>query len=439
MNNLQKLRPDMKKNIILMGCVMLITHTAKSQIPYPAKRQDAPILIKGATIHVGNGSVIENGMIGFENGKITEVGERSTDESRYSLKIDATGKHIYPGFILPNTILGLVEIDAVKATRDFEEVGAINPSVRTLIGYNAESKIIPTVRSNGVLICQSVPRGGLVSGTSSIFNLDGWNWEDAVLKADDGVWFNWPVERYNTGWWVEPGEDKLNEKRKSQLEQLQSLLERARVYNHETVDLNLASLKGLFDGSQRAYVTVNRAKEIKEAVLFFKKMGVQKIVVCGGAESHLVADFLKQESVPVLLERLHALPFKSDDPYDLPYAGAYLLQQAGVLYGLSYSGGMEAMGSRNLPFLAGTAITMGLTYEEAVQSITLNTAKILGIDNRCGSLEPGKDATLFISSGDAFDMISNQPEMAFIQGRSIDLGSHQLDLYRRYMQKYGLK
>jgi imidazolonepropionase-like amidohydrolase len=427
----------MKRQIIFLFCI-LGAMPFRAQIPVPASTTSGSYLIRDAVVHVGNGRVYPKGFVGFRDGKITEVGE-GTPKFKYDSLIPAAGKQVYPGFILPENTLGLTEIDAVRASLDFTETGMINPDIRALIGYNPESKIIPTVRTNGVLITQATPRGGLISGTSSVFVLDGWNWEDAVLKADDGIWLNWPQEKVATGWWGEPGEDEVNKKRREDLENLALLLKRASVYGGDFVDLKLSALKGLFSGEKRLYVNVSRAKEIKESVLFFKELGVKQVVVCGGEESHLVGDFLKQEGVPVLLSRLHSLPFRNEDHYDLPYELPVLLQKAGVLFGFSYGGDMEAMGSRNLPFLAGTAVRMGLTPEQALSAITLNTAKILGIDARCGSLEAGKDATLFISAGDALDILTNQVEAAFIRGRRISLGNHQQDLYKRYLDKYGLK
>ena len=412
---------------------------AFSQRPVPAAPQTKSILITGATLHIGNGTVVENGAIGFRAGKIDFVGPAGTQTGAYDSVVIATDKHVYPGFILPATPLGLTEVDAVRATHDFAETGTLNPGVRALVGYNTDSKITPTLRTNGILYAQITPRGGLVSGTSSVVQLDAWNWEDAAVRTDEGIWFNWPPEKQATGWWGEPGDDEPNKERKKQLEQLTLLLQRAKAYHHETVDLNLSALKGLFDGSRTAYIRVSRAKEIREAVLFFREIGVQKTVVCGGEESYLVADFLKAHHVPVLLERLHALPYRTDDAYDLPYALPKRLQDAGVLYALTYTGGMEVMGSRNLPFLAGTAVRLGLSKEQALQSITLNTARILGIDNTCGSLETGKDATLFLSTGDALDMMTNNVEAAFIQGRAISLDNHQKELYERYKTKYNLK
>lgn len=426
-----------KKITTALFAAAVFAPALQAQRPTPAPAQKKSVLILGATVHVGNGTLIENGEIGFRNGKIDRVSAADPAHAAlYDSLIDAKGKHVYPGFILPNTTLGLSEVDAVRATHDFRETGDINPGVRSLVAYNTDSKIIPTVRANGVLYAQPAPRGGLLSGTSSVVNLDAWNWEDAVLKADDGIWLNWPPERNRVALWEGAREDEVNNARTARLEQLSLLLRRAEKYRGETVDLSLAALKGLFDGSKNLYVNVSKAKEIKESVLFLKELGVKKIVICGGEESHWVAGFLAENRVPVLLDRLHSLPYNPDDAYDLSYALPKLLQDAGVLYGLSYTGDMENMGSRNLPFLAGTAARLGLSKEQALQSITLNTARILGIDKTCGSLEPGKAATLFVSTGDALDMLGNNVELAFIDGRNISLDTHQKQLYRQYKTKY---
>lgn len=408
----------------------------------PAKPQSQKVVITGATAHIGNGSVIENSIIAFEGGKITYAGPASGYTAGSSEQIiEASGKHIYPGFIAPNTILGLVEINAVRASRDFDDVGDVNPSVRSLISYNAESKITPTIRANGVLTAQVTPRGGKISGTSSIFSLDGWNWEDAVYKEDDGIWLNWPRMFNKRGWWAEPGPTEKNDKYEQGLQELEKFFGESKAYSsgkfNET-DLKMEAMRGLFDGSKRLFINANFAKEITDAVIFAKKHGVQHIVIVGGEDSWRVTDVLKTNNVPVVLQRLHELPGRNDDDYDLPYKLPKLLQDAGILYCLNYAGDMEAMGVRNLPFTAGTSVAYGVGKEEALQSITLNAAKILGLDKTLGTLEVGKDATLFISTGDALDMRTNNVEDAFIQGKQLDLTNHQKQLYEKYSAKYGI-
>ncbi len=399
--------------------------------------------------HLGTDSVIQNSLIGIKDGKITLLADATTakiDRAAYEEVIDATGKNIYPGFIAPNSTLGLTEIEAVRATNDFREIGSTLPNIRSIIAYNTDSKIIPTVRTNGILMAQITPRGGMVSGTSSIVVLDGWNWEDAAYKIDDGIHINWPNMVGRKALDEDNGTFGPYEKNKEYIKQtneLKKLFDDAKAYSEteikEEKNLRMESMKGIFNGTQTLYIHSNDVKEIVEAVNFVKKYELKRVVLVGGKDSWLVTDLLKQNNIAVMVSRTHDLPQYPEDDVDLPYKLPYLLQKAGVQFCLNNEGGMEAAGARNLPFLAGTAAAYGLTKEQAVKSITLSTAKMLGIDKTTGSIEVGKDATLFISNGDALDMRTNNVEKAFIKGKSIDLDNEQKALYLKYKNKYGLK
>ena len=406
----------------------------------PASKQTNAISIEGATAHLGNGEVIENSLIMFNNGKFTFVGSANTKIARQGKVMNATGKHLYPGFIAPNSTLGLVEVDAVRASNDADEVGAMNPHIRSLIAYNTESKIIESMRPNGVLMGQITPRGGRISGTSSIVQFDAWNWEDAAIKADDGIHLNWPNPFSRGRWWLgEPSMLKENKNYKKQIEELASYFAESKAYqasNKSPRHLPFEALQGVIEGSKKLYVHVDGERGITDAINFAKNTNIKHIVIVGGYEAHKVSSLLKQNNIPVLLQRVHSEPNNDDDDYDLPFKLANKLVNAGVLVGLENAGGMERMNARNLPFLAGTCAAYGLNKEQALSLITLNTAKILGIDNMVGSLEVGKDATLFISEGDALDMRTNKLEKAYIQGRDISLESHQTELYKRYSNKY---
>jgi hypothetical protein len=412
----------------------------------PASAQNKSILILGATIHAGNGNKIENGAIGFERGKITLIGnatQRNIIKEQWNEIINAEGKHLYPGLIAPYVVLGLTEIDAVNASIDYNEVGEYNPNVRSLIAYNAESRIIPTVRYNGVLLTQSTPKGALISGKSSVFKLDGWNWEDACVKADDGVYLNWPPNYSyapnEEGKWLF---DK-NKNHDKQVNELDLFFEKCIAYNRSKTktenDVRMEGLKGIINGSENLYIVANAVKDINEAIAFAKSKNIPKIVLVGGEEAGFCIDILKQYNIPVILNRVHSLPPKTDDDIYFYYKLPALLAANNILFCLSYEGDMEAMGSRNLAFIAGTAASYGLTKEQALQAVSLNTAKILGIDNLYGSLEEGKSATLFISEGDALEMKTNKLSKAFINGAEIELKTHQTELYDKYLKKYGLK
>jgi hypothetical protein len=422
--------------------ILLLTATIASS-------QTKGILIMNGTAHIGNETVIQNSLIGIKDGKIILVADATTakiDKAAYGEIIDASGKQVYPGIIAPNSTLGLTEIEAVRATNDFREVGTTLPNVRSLIAYNTDSKIIPTVRTNGILLAQITPRGGIISGTSSILMLDGWNWEDAAYKTDDGIHINWPriqsrkfLDEDN----IYPGPYEKNKEYIKQTNDLKKLFADAKAYNEsetkEETNLRFAAMKGIFDGKQTLFVHVNNVKEIIEAVDFIKANKITRASIVGGKDSWMVTDLLKENNISVVVSRVHDLPEHPEDDVDLPYKLPYLLQKAGILFCLNNEGDMEAMGTRNLPFMAGTAAAYGLTKEQALSSVTLNTAKILGIDKTTGSIEVGKDATIFISTGDALDMKSNNVEKAFVKGNSIDLDNDQKALYEKYKKKYGLK
>ncbi|TYP72874.1 amidohydrolase family protein [Aquimarina intermedia] len=427
------------KNIKIYIVCFLLSCAVKAQ-QTPATKQSESISIQGATAHLGNGKIIENSLIVFENGKITYVGENVSDKIK-GTTIDASNKHVYPGFIAPNTTLGLVEIGAVRATNDISEIGEYNPHIRSLIAYNAESKIVESMRPNGVLVAQVTPRGGRISGTSSIVQLDAWNWEDAVIKADDGMHINWP-DLYSRGrWWLgeEPGY-KPNKKYDEQMTELQAFFDQSKALatsKTPSKHLPYQSMQGVLEGSQTMFIHVHHEKAILEAIAFAKKNNIKSMVIVGGDDAYKVGTTLKDNNIPVLLTRTHSIPKNEDDDYDLPYKNAKNLVDMGVLVGLQNSGQMERANARNLPFQAGTVAAHGLNKEKALQLITENNAKILGIEDTMGTIAVGKDATLFISKGDALDMRTNQLEKAYIQGRDISLETHQTTLYKRYSNKYG--
>ncbi|WP_158825311.1 amidohydrolase family protein [Mucilaginibacter lacusdianchii] len=432
-----------KKFLLGFGGLMLSTILAFGQATImPAKPQAGPVVITGATIHVGNGRIINNGYIAFNNGKITAVGEGAAPSTAGATVVNAAGKQVYPGFICPITSLGLVEFESVRATDDETETGELNPHVRSLVAYNTDSKVIPTVRSNGVLLAQPTPQGGNMPGQSSVMMLDGWNWEDAAYKTDIGIHMNWPVARAARGRraFAVPGQTQESpaERAQKQIDEFTSLFSQAQAYaggsKPEVTNVRLAAMKGLFNGSKKLFVNANGAKEILQAVNFAKRFNVQLVIV-GGKESYLVADVLKDNNVPVIIQETQALPDKDEDDVYLPYKLPHLLQDAGVLYGLS---GIGFWRQRNLPFEAGQAVGYGLSKEQAVSMITLNNAKILGIDKTTGTLETGKDANLFISTGDALDMLTLNVENAYIKGKSISLDNLHKQLYRRYAEKYGV-
>ncbi len=427
------------KNILLALIFCLPIVSLLAQTPVPAPLQEMPVYIVGATAHLGNGQVLQNSVIAFENGKITLV--RTPENlgqvnlSRYKI-IDAKGKHVYPGFIAPNTQLGLIEIAAVRATVDAGETGQLNPNARAIIAYDTDSEVPPTVRAQGVLLAQITPQGGLLSGQSSIVQLDAWNWEDAAYKTDIGLHVNWP-RLYSFNWFQ--GTTNRNENYDKEIAALETYLKEAQAYCKNAKpgerNLKLDAACPVFSGSRKLFIHADDAKAITTAVQLAKRYGITP-VIAGGRDAGILTDFLKANNVPVILENVHALPSRDDADIDEPFKLPAQLHQAGVLFCFSMEGFWQ---QRNLPYQAGHAVGYGLPYEQAVAALTLNTAKILGIDATTGSLEEGKDATLFISEGDVLDMRQSTVIQAWIKGRQISMDHKQLELYRKFKTKYERK
>ena len=432
---------------ILIGGA-LFAHSQSNILP--AEKQTKPIVIQNATIHTGTGEVLEQATIVITNGKITAVGKNVTVPAGAEV-VDAAGKHVYPGLILPVSALGLVEISAVRATNDVREIGDLNPNIRSIVAYNTDSKVINTLRSNGILMANVVPQGSFLAGSSSVVQLDAWNWEDASYKTDAGMHLYMPtlMARPNFGRFgggggqpggpsapqVDPVKAGLD-----QIEELKNFFHQAKAYQanpgKEQTNLKFESVKNLFDKKQKFYVHANTVKQMLVALDFVKEFGFD-VVIVGGSESWQIADLLKQNNVAVILQQMHSLPTTTDDDVDQPYKSAAALQKAGVLFSISDDDSQTR--GRNIAFNAGTAATYGLTKEQALAAISLNAAKIMGVADKTGSIEVGKDANIIISSGDILDMRTNNITDAFIQGRKINLDDKQKQLNERYEEKYKLK
>ncbi|ANH83976.1 amidohydrolase [Niabella ginsenosidivorans] len=406
---------------------------------YPAGKQLGTLIIANGTIHTGTGDVIRKGTIVIKDGKISKISEQP-ESTEGGTVIDASGKNVYPGLILPSTDLGLREIGSgVRGSNDYFELGEYNPDVRAVVAYNTDSRIINTLRSNGILLANIMPEGRLLTGTSSVVQLDAWTWEDALYKADNGMVLNMPLlmkplRRFGPP----PATDPVSEDLKK-IEGLKSFFKEAKAYKNtsdkQETNLKFEALKPLFEKKQKLFVHAETARQILMAIDLAKTFDIN-VVIVGGSDSYLVADLLKQNNIPVILNTLHALPTLEDDAVDQPFKTPALLKKAGVLFALNDDA--EEPRYRNLAFLAGTAASYGLSKEEALQAITGNTAKILGIDDRTGTLEVGKDANIIISTGDVLDMGQSVITDAFIQGRKINLANKQTQLYERYKEKYQL-
>lgn len=435
------------RNILAALCAALTMFNAAPLFAggteIPGKPQAHPIVLTGGTIHPVSGPAIPGGMILFEKGKITAIGTNLTLPPNTE-RIDVTGKHVYPGLILSTSTTGLNEIGSVRATRDAVETGSVNPNIRAEAGVNPESEIIPVTRANGITVAVTMPGGGVISGTAAAIELDGWTWEDMTLKAPVGMVVNWPSMTTNRAWWERRTEEEQKKEREKALEQLKNTFRDARAYmvakeagssgkgrRHET-DLRWEAMIPVLKGNVPVLLSASDLAQIRAAVAWADQEKVRLIIV-GGYDAWRAADLLKAHDVPVIAEPIHNTPSRRWEAYDEAFTLPKKLFDAGVQFCISGGGGYE--NERNLPYQAATAASYGLPADEALKAITLYPARILGIADRVGSLENGKDATLIVTTGDPLEITSNV-EMEFIRGKAVQLTNRQTHLNDKYREKY---
>jgi imidazolonepropionase-like amidohydrolase len=426
--------------LIAVGILALLA-AARASDTIPAPPQTKPVAIKGATIHPVSGPDIPNGTIVFENGKITAIGADAAVPPGAEV-IDANGKHVYPGLINANTVLGLVEIGAVRATVDVEEAGAINPNVRSITSVNPDSELIPVARAAGVLTALSVPEGGIISGQSAVLRLEGWTPEEMTVLSPAAMHLRWPnltIDRRPRA--RKSVKDQQKEIDKAQ-KQIRDAFHVARAYWQSRknpgpdfkTDLRWEALMPVFEGKLPLFVHASSLAQIQAALAWAKEMQL-KIVLVDGDDAWRVAAQLKESDVPVILGPATSLPPRRDDDYDSGWSSAAKLQQAGVRFCIASNGRGAETNERNVGYEAGLAAGYGLPKEEALKAVTLYPAQILGIADRLGSLETGKAATLIVTNGDPLDF-PTQVEAAFVDGRKIDLSNRQTRLRDKYREKY---
>lgn len=432
--------------IIKIIFTLFLVSLAISNDQIPGEDQKRPIILKGGILHTVSTDIFEGYDILFSKGKIVRI-EKNIMASPETDVYDVFGKHIIPGYIAPITRIGLVEIGLVKQTRDFAERGSFNPNVKANVSYNPDSELIPITRSNGVLVVNSVPAGGRISGQSSVMMLDGWTWEQATLKHPSGLHINWPSMRMNYGANVKKSEKQQKEEIQKSIRDLDHMVRDVRAYfqrikqrsrvagERQKSDLRLESMIPFVVEKKKIFIHADEARQIKSAVEWAKKNDL-KIIIVGGSDSWRLTDLLVKNNIPVVIDQVEKIPTRRFEPIHLPYKLPFLLKQAGVQFCLNTIIGYPHDGNiRNLPNEAMRAAAYGLNKSEALRSITLSTAEILGVDDMIGSLDIGKDATFFISDTPPMEM-NPKILMAFIQGKEVDLNNHQKMLYKKYQEKY---
>ena len=433
----------MRRTITTLLLAVITVSIASDQVPAPP--QTHPILLMNATIHPVSADEIQRGAILFEKGIITAIGRRVTNLPDNTETIDLLGKHVYPGMIAAASVIGLTEIGAVAVTRDFSERGEVNPNVRAEVAYHPDSEIIPVTRSNGVLLAHSCPTGGLISGTSAVMMLDGWTWETSTLKAPAGLHINWPNMGAVRSRYFRITEEEASKRREETLKKLDTIFEEARRYlvakeaadqsgriELET-DLRWEAMLPVLRREVSVFMHASEVRQIESAVEWANRQNV-KMVIVGGYDAWRVADLLKKYEIPVIYETVNSLPRRRWEDFDTPFTGPVKLYEAGVKYCISMGTG-GASNHRNTPYEASKAASYGLPKDEALKSVTLYAAEVLGIADKAGSLEKGKDATLMITDGDPLE-ITTQVAQVYIQGKKIDMSDRHKILYDKYKEKY---
>ena len=427
----------MIRRLLCAALALMLAAKAFAAVPTPGAPQSRPIAIVGATVHPVSGPDIVNGTVVFDHGKITAVGAAGTvTVPPGATVVDGAGKHVYPSLIDPWTTIGLNEIEANRAQRDFAETAALAPNVRADQAFQPESELIPVARSNGILLANVTPRGGVLAGQASLMALDGWTNVDMTVRAPIGVVVNWPgmvIVRSD----VAPPEAVQRDNRDRALRSLAQAFDDAAAYRTahgagRVHDRRWEALVPVLEGKLPLLVQAEEVHQIEAAVAFAAEKKL-KLVIYGGYDAPLVADLLKAHDVPVIVSSTQRLPRRRGDPYDAPFTVPAKLEAAGVRFAIGNGGG--SWNERNLPYQAATAQAFGLSAEDALKSITLYPAQILGVADRVGALATGLDATLIVTDGDILDTPSHVLE-AWILGSAVDLNDKQKTLNAKYREKY---
>ncbi|MEZ5358304.1 MAG: amidohydrolase family protein [Candidatus Zixiibacteriota bacterium] len=431
-------RQRIRTALFICAIILFCTSFIYGHDYVPGAPQSHPVLLKGGTVFTITGGVLENTDILFVDGRIVQIAKNITAPDNTEV-IDISGKSVYPGLIAPYTVIGLVEIGEVRATDDRNETGMINPNVKAHIAYNPDSEIIPSVRANGITTALIVPGGRLICGTSSLMNLDGWTWEDAAEKLDIGIHVKWPAAKAHKGWDDERSLEEIKEQLRENRKAIYKAFDDAKTYYlarkaDPTIDKDSRweAMIPVFDKTMPVFIEANDYRQIEQAVQFAKDYEFNMILV-GGRDAWMRPELLTDNDIPVIVEWSQRLPSREDEPYDIVYALPGKLNDAGVKFCMARAGGGW---TRNLPFQAGQAIAFGLPKDIALRAMTLSAAEILGVDKDLGSIEVGKKATIIVSDGDIFDVLTQNIVFEFIEGKAVDLNNKHKELYEKYKLKH---
>jgi imidazolonepropionase-like amidohydrolase len=410
----------------------------------PALARAERIVLTGATVHTATGATYTDAVVLIDGDRIEAVGD-DVDVPSGAKVVDCRGKHIYPGLVSANTVLGLTEIMSVTGANDYQETGTINPNIRAETGINPESELLPVTRLNGVTSALVVPRGGSISGTSALIHLTGWTYEAMTIKAPVGLHVQWPGARA-----MRPGaapvrpDEEQKKARDQAIAAIKQAFDDARAYwkarraegevgipRHDR-DVKWEAMNAALRGEIPVFIHATTLEQIQGALKFVDEQKLKRVVLVGGFDSWRVADSLKARGIAVVTGPILALPRRGYEAYDQAFTLPAKLSAAGVKFCISDGGSpFSAPNARNLAYHAAMAAAFGLPREEALRSVTLYPAEILGADKMVGSLEPGKYADLVVADGDLLEE-TTKVEQVWINGAPVPMESRQTRLFEKY-------
>ncbi len=417
---------------IIIAAFYLLTVTGMNDLSaqIPAPKQKGSIALTGGNVVTVSGKTIPGGTVVFENGIITGVGADQLIPEGAEI-IDVTGKYVYPAMIHARSSLGLSEIGRVTETVDLNEHGTINPNIRAQVAFHAESEHIPLARTHGIAVTVATPTGGIISGLSAAMLTDGWNWEEMTLHAPAALVINWP-NMTNTR--VRDEElRKLSEAilAARRYKTAKQSMGSAGVQNHN-IDVRWEAMIPVLEGKIPVHINANELRQIQSAINWAEKENV-RIVIVGGRDAGYITSQLKEKNIPVIVTPVIAGPSRQWEEYDRSYILPSLLYEAGIEYCIA--GDFDPAYAIRLAQHSASAVAFGLSQDEAIKSITLYPARILGLEERMGSIDEGKDASLIIADGNMLEL-STKIEQVFIQGRSVDMYDKHRRLFERYQERY---
>jgi len=417
----------------LAGALVLSAIAARAEV----------LALTGGTVHPVSGPEIANGTVLVDGARITAVGAGIAVPAGAKV-VDCSGKHVYPGFVHANTLLGLQEISTIQGADDSQETGAVNPNQRAEVMYNPDSDFLPVTRLNGVTTVLSIPGGGNVRGTSALMHLDGWTEEDIAVKAPVALHVQWPNMTPIHAFFILASDEEQAKTRDEAIKTITDAFDDARAYwkardaeagkdvpRHDD-DVRWDAMKRALAGQIPVAFHCDALSQIRAVLRFCDQQKLTNVILVGGYDSWRVADELKRRNIAVIVAGVLATPNRGYESYDEAYTVAGKLAKAGVRFAIAdEGGGFAAANARNLPHHAAMAAAFGLDRDEALKAVTLYPAQILGAGDKIGSIEVGKLADMQITDGDPL-LVATHCEQVIVNGRLEPMESRQTRLFHKY-------